>query len=815
MNSNIEELLDDLLVDWELAREEGRELSADQLCKDNPELAAPLSRRMELLRASSWMLIDQASVDGSTEQNQIANDNTKNDANDNTVDSFVTSISDSGVLTDTQLEIVRERAKQHEAGNAAALAQRLVQENLLTDYQVHVLLDRAKSPLLLDRYVVLDAIGSGGMGLVFKGFHRAMERVVAIKVLPQHAVDSPEKVQRFQREVKSAAKFSHPNIVAAYDAHERNGTYFLVMEYVEGDNLLECVDKHGPMPVDDAVRVVDQIAGALDAAHQKGMVHRDVKPTNVMLTSNGTAKLLDLGLVRTMRMASVPASSSGQQDLTQDGLAMGTASYMSPEQAMDASQADARSDIYSLGCTLYFLLTGRAPFQRNTTVQTIVAHREVAAPSLSETLDDIPASLEKCYQRMVMKSPEERFQSIAELRTELTGGKPPSLHRELSTPDAKRHASLPNTTELSSSRSPWIWAPIAAGLCLLLAIGFLAMRPSDPDTVHRNLAKWAIVNAGYATIATDNGDLEIVDASEIPDGSVRVVGLDLDGSMGDFSLDPIFRSDELRSLTLNSMSEIPIQKISQIKTLETLSLFGCDVSDEDIKLIADMSSLDTLMITDCPITDDGVVYLSGLTGLTYLDLTGTDVTDIGLRLIGNLKMLQGLDLTATLVKGSGLAHLDPHLSTLYLTGCDIDDDAAGHLKGLRNLDLLDVTETLLTEKGVRDLAGLKQLTYLDIGGISVPADAIEQFAKLPLLTYLGLSGQEFDGQQIDAITKLQQIEDLDLSNTNLDDEGFLKLLALKNLMTLEIDHTPVSQSAIDRFDRKRPSVTLYVDAEDL
>ena len=137
-----------------------------------------------------------------------------------------------------------------------------------------MILEGSTSPLLLDRYIILDAIGSEGMGLVFKALHRSMERIVAIKVLPQYAVDSAEKVKRFRREVKAAAKFSHPNIVTAFDAHERNGTYFLVMEYVDGLNLGEYVRKHGPFSVENAIRVIDQVAAGLGAAHHGGLVHR-------------------------------------------------------------------------------------------------------------------------------------------------------------------------------------------------------------------------------------------------------------------------------------------------------------------------------------------------------------------------------------------------------------------------------------------------------------------------------------------------------------------------------------------------------------
>ncbi len=161
----------------------------------------------------------------------------------------------------------------------------------------------------------LDTIGSGGMGLVFKALHRSMDRIVALKVLPRFAVNSPEKVRRFQREIKATARLTHPNVVAAYDAHESNGTFFLVMEYVDGENLHEHVQRTGPLPVGDAVNIISQISSGLEQAHQSGIVHRDIKPTNIMLATDGTAKLLDLGLARTREIGrSLSVRNTGYSD---------------------------------------------------------------------------------------------------------------------------------------------------------------------------------------------------------------------------------------------------------------------------------------------------------------------------------------------------------------------------------------------------------------------------------------------------------------------------------------------------------------------
>jgi len=281
MNKNPNEAkLEEMLVDWELARESGHEISAIELCSDSPELAKPLQRQIDLLKETAWMLVDQASQTDSQIGYPNSNetpDSTRPIHSDATVSEFVSSLTDSGILSEDQLDRLRRRAADCESTSGSLFAKTLIDEALLTKYQANVLLKGSKSPLLLDRYIILDSLGSGGMGLVFKALHRSMERIVAIKVLPKYAVNSVEKVKRFQREVKAAAKLTHPNIVTAFDAHERNGTYFLVMEYVDGKNLLESVTEQGPVSIAEAVRIVDQVADGLSAAHQQGIVHRDAR----------------------------------------------------------------------------------------------------------------------------------------------------------------------------------------------------------------------------------------------------------------------------------------------------------------------------------------------------------------------------------------------------------------------------------------------------------------------------------------------------------------------------------------------------------
>ncbi|MGE3818911.1 MAG: protein kinase [Isosphaeraceae bacterium] len=272
------------------------------------------------------------------------------------------------------------------------------------------------------RYRVTHRLGAGGMGVVYLAEHRVMERPVALKVIHPALVGSRRAVERFRREVKVAARLSHRNVVAALDAERAEGAHFLVMEYVEGISLDRVVAGHGPLPVGHACAYVRQAARGLQHAHERGTSHRDVKPQNLMLTSAGLIKILDFGLAKFVADTVVEVSgASGEigapsvDGLTRTGSALGTPAYMAPEQAADASQCDVRSDLYSLGATLFFLLTGRPPFDRATPEALWRAHREEPAPPPSSIRQDVPPELDAIVARLLAKRPEDRYATPAEL----------------------------------------------------------------------------------------------------------------------------------------------------------------------------------------------------------------------------------------------------------------------------------------------------------------------------------------------------------------------------------------------------------------
>lgn len=342
-------------------------------------------------------------------------------------DEFFSRLAEAGILSSDEISAIeRDASGDDPSSDPRLLASQLVTDGKLTEYQASALL-KGQPDLLIDKYLILDLIDTGGMGTVFKAIHRPMNRVVAIKMISKHLLASQEQVQRFLREVRVAATLENVNVVRAYDADRFKGVHFLVMEYVRGENLAKIVRRDGPMTVEASIDCIRQAANGLCYAHGRGIVHRDIKPGNLMRTDDQLVKVLDLGLAdvdESFRLVQERTIVSGtstatnefvERDLTEIGALLGTASFMAPEQSRDAGSADPRSDIYSLGCTLYYLLVGEPPYKAETSVQVLSQHRESEVPSIRTERPDVPQSVDSIGRRMLAKDPDDRFQSMGEL----------------------------------------------------------------------------------------------------------------------------------------------------------------------------------------------------------------------------------------------------------------------------------------------------------------------------------------------------------------------------------------------------------------
>jgi len=273
----------------------------------------------------------------------------------------------------------------------------LLDAGLLTRWQCNKLLEGRSKGFFLGKYKLLDHLGTGGMSAVYLAEHVNMQRRVAIKVLPKHRVNDSSYLARFYREARAVAALDHPNIVHAYDVDNELDTHYLVMEFVQGLDLQQMVKRQGALGYEAAADYIRQAADGLAHAHRIGLIHRDIKPANLLVDTQGTVKVLDLGLAR------FADDSQASLTIAHDENVLGTADYLSPEQALNSHNVDSRADIYSLGCTLYRLLTGENLYSGETLVQKLLAHREQPIPSLRAARAEVPAALDAIPARMVYR----------------------------------------------------------------------------------------------------------------------------------------------------------------------------------------------------------------------------------------------------------------------------------------------------------------------------------------------------------------------------------------------------------------------------
>lgn len=324
------------------------------------------------------------------------------------VDDLVALVKRSGLVGDDQLE--RFLAPGSRPDDPAELADALAQASLLTPWQRDKLLAGRYKGFFLGKYKILAKLGAGAMGNVFLAEHRVMRHRVAIKTLATRAVGRDDYLRRFEQEARAAAAVNHPRVVRAYDFDSAGDVHFLVMEYVEGEDLQKIVLRDGALPIPVAAECIRQAAEGLAAAHEAGLVHRDIKPANLLVDSQGNVRILDLGLARLPIHDEQPSLT-----LVQDAKMIGTVDFLSPEQARNSHTIDLRADLYSLGCTFYFLLTGQPPFASGTLSQRLLEHQTMRAADVRKLRQDVPAELALICHKLLAKKPEDRYQTAAEV----------------------------------------------------------------------------------------------------------------------------------------------------------------------------------------------------------------------------------------------------------------------------------------------------------------------------------------------------------------------------------------------------------------
>lgn len=311
------------------------------------------------------------------------------------------SLREQRLLSDEQLAQVTASLLPGEL-NSETLSEALRSHGGLTEYQLEQALSGQTDALVLNgTYALLERIGEGGMGQVFRAKHLVLKSIRAVKLIRPECTASRMAVDRFTREMEAVARLNHPNIVQAYDAGETDGTHFLVMEYIEGEDLSKMIRREGAFSIADAANYVRQAASGLQHAFEQGLIHRDIKPSNLLLSNSGTIKILDLGLARLR-------DEEPADQLTPTGMVMGTPDYVAPEQTIDSKHVDIRADIYALGCTLYHLLAGKVPFPGGDTINKLIRHRQKKAKPITGLRNDVPQEMVEILNRMLAKHPKNR-----------------------------------------------------------------------------------------------------------------------------------------------------------------------------------------------------------------------------------------------------------------------------------------------------------------------------------------------------------------------------------------------------------------------
>ncbi len=428
------------------------------------------------------------------------------------------------------------------AVDARSLAGELIRRGWLTPFQVNQLFQARGEALLMGSYVLLEKLGEGGMGAVYKARNWKLGRIVALKLIRKDRLNSPDIVRRFHREIQSVSQLDHPNIVRAHDADSVSDTHFLVMEYVEGTDLAQVVKERGPLPVTQACHCIRQAALGLQHAFERGLVHRDIKPSNLLLSGIGdwasgigkqetlsdprpsTINVLDFGLAR--------LTSGNEEDgtMTATGVVMGTPDYIAPEQAREAHDVDIRADLYSLGCSLYFLLTGQPPFPKGSLGAKLLKHQMEEPEPVERLRPDIPERVVLVVRKLMAKRPEDRYQTPAELIHALDSALAPVAPAVTVNPfselDGGKTMPIPSPRR---GRPVWLLAPIA----LALLGGLLLWRPWARDEAEKKRHRETVAVEAKRTWQDTTTDVKAGNMVSVRcQGRWRREGLPLCGSEG-------------------------------------------------------------------------------------------------------------------------------------------------------------------------------------------------------------------------------------------------------------------------------------------
>lgn len=612
-----------------------------------------------------------------------------------------------------------------------ALASELLRRDWLTPFQVNQLFKGHGGNLLLGSYVLLQRLGEGGMGEVFKARNWKLGKIVAIKVIRQERLNDSDLLRRFQREVRAAAQLNHPNVVHAHDCDEAGGKHFLVLEYVDGIDLARYVKKHGPLPEAQACDLIRQAALGLQHAFENGLVHRDVKPHNLLLTLVGgegaqkraVIKILDMGLARLSEGAEEEDKSS---TMTREGAVMGTVDYMAPEQAMDAHTADTRSDLYSLGCTFYYLLTGQVLFPGGSAMEKLLKHQNQQPTPLEQLRPDASAVVAAILNKLIAKSPEDRYQTPAELAADLghidnlaetvvyqagNASLPvadameetspswsslitPTDPSDVVTPSETRHKAA------HSNASVFLIAGGASLLALLASLPFLFRRENPPS---QPVTTAAVVQATHKEKSASTFEEWIEQTATLPaDRQIKeVVAMLKKRNPGfDGTVTPTIKGNIVIGLELHSNHVLDLRPIRALPRLQSLN---CSGTQDNPGILTSLTPLKDMKLTTL------LCNFTRVSDLSPLQQTPLKVLSCAFTHVADLTPLRGMSLSVLHVNGCSQIKDLSALTGMPLLELHCQRTRVTNLSALRNMPLMILA---CPPPALRDQATLRTLTNL-------------------------------------------------------------------------------------------------------
>jgi serine/threonine protein kinase len=678
--------------------------------------------------------------------------------------------------------------------------------------------DLAPGTVLVGQYQIIDRLGSGGMGDVYRCEDLVLHRQVAVKLLGLDSRRDPQLFIRFQTEARAIARLEHRNIVNIYNmCMDEHGQPVMVMELVQGENLAEVIREGGPLPIDVAIDYTLQICSALSCAHQRGVIHRDLKPGNVMIVEAGTSeariKLLDFGIAK-LEYESLSATRSGE--------IFGSPSYMSPEQAK-GEPIDARTDQYSLACMLFEMLTGRVPFLGKSAIDVLMGHIDRSAPPLSAICSTrFPQPLEEIIATMLAKDPGQRYATISDVSKSLA-----DLLHDVRT----GQLGLEKATSQGKSQAE------ATRFSANMGAGSVVSNQPTGLAANKGAESTAITGAGARL-----GNRSLNDAKSLPGSRQEIEPLAADQSWTSLAgaskkaWPHIIKARQKRAALLVCLVAIlgisglfvwkgarhsgPAHPGDEHDTGYPFSWMGSQpykdlehgeehpkirhISDEQLKaLITRSAGSKILNLDNVPITDRQLLFLRDCPEITNLSLDGCRlITGAGLNALVKLPLV-ALGLANTAIRNEDLATVAklPKLEFLNLSGTNIDDAGCRNLSPLHNLNRIVLNKTEITSETLRTLAKFK---YLEEISLASDARILEDWGAIQMLypRHLNLDLVGLKDEDLLSLAKINSLESVSLDNNEITDQGLLSLAQLPQLRTVSLRRSKLSLEGVKNFAQK-------------